>query len=225
MFLLMAGVAGFSVGRLVRAGAGASHDSDGLNDYQRRYGTGYQPPAMASGSRSATAVRLVGGSSTDARRSSRSERNLMDERPVSNTLTSEQARDLRPTEPKRADKSLGELFSEMSEDLSTLFRKEVELAKVEAKEEVAQIGSAAGMYTGAGVAGLLTLTLLSFALAWWIDQKLNTAVSFLIVAMIWAIVGLALASVARKKMKDVEVLPKTKATIKEDLEWAKAQKR
>ncbi len=149
----------------------------------------------------------------------------MDECSASNTLTSEQAHDLRPTEPKRADRSLGELFSEMSEDLSTLFRKEIELAKVEAKEEVVQIRSAAGMYAGAGVAGLLTLTLLSFALAWLIDQKLNSAVSFLIVGVIWAIVGYVMMTAARKKLKDVEVLPNTKETIKEDLEWAKAQKR
>jgi uncharacterized membrane protein YqjE len=151
----------------------------------------------------------------------------MDERSTSTTLTSagELGRDLRPTEPKRPDRSLGELFSEMSEDLSTLFRKEIQLAKVEAKEEVAQIGSAAGMYAGAGIAGLLTLTLLSFALAWWIDQELNTAVSFLIVGVIWAVVGFVLMSAARKKLKDVEVLPTTKETIKEDLEWAKAQKR
>jgi len=149
----------------------------------------------------------------------------MDERSASNTLTSEQSHELRPTEPKRADRSLGELFSEMSEDLGTLFRKEIELAKVEAKEEVVQVGSAAGMYAGAGVAGLLTLTLLSFALAWWIDQKLNTAVSFLIVGVIWAIVGFVMMTAARKKLKDVEVLPTTKETIKEDLEWAKAQKR
>jgi len=149
----------------------------------------------------------------------------MDERSASNTLMSEQARDLRPTEPKRAEKSLGELVSEMSEDLSTLFRKEIELAKIEAKEEVAQIGSAAGMFAGAGVAGLLTLTLLSFALAWWIDQELNTAVSFLIVGVIWAVVGFVMMTAARKKLKDVEVLPTTKETIKEDLEWAKAQKR
>jgi Na+/H+-translocating membrane pyrophosphatase len=71
----------------------------------------------------------------------------------------------------------------------------------------------------------LTLTLLSFALAWWIDQELNTAVSFLIVGVIWAVVGFVLMSAARKKLKDVEVLPTTKETIKEDLEWAKAQKR
>jgi hypothetical protein len=53
MFLLMAGVAGFSVGRLVRAGAAASHESDGLNEYQRRYGTGYRPPEMTTRTRGA----------------------------------------------------------------------------------------------------------------------------------------------------------------------------
>ena len=113
----------------------------------------------------------------------------------------------------------------MSEDLSTLFRKEVELAKVEAKQEVAQIGSAAGMYAGAGVAAVLTLTLLSFALAWWIDQKLNAAVSFLIVG----------DDLGARRHRDDERCPQedegcrspsqTKATVEEDLEWAKAQKR
>jgi len=136
------------------------------------------------------------------------------------TTTTERA----PTEPKRPDRSLGELFAEMGEDLSTLFRKEIQLAKIEAKEEVAQVGKAGGMYAAAGIAALLTLTMLSFALAWWIDQKLNTAVSFLIVGIIWAILGAILMSSARKKMKDVDVLPQTKKTLKEDLEWAKTQK-
>ncbi len=36
-----------------------------------------------------------------------------------------------PTEPKQADKSLGQLFGEMSAELSSLMRAEVQLAKVE----------------------------------------------------------------------------------------------
>jgi len=139
---------------------------------------------------------------------------------VRTTTTTDRA----PTEPKRPDRSLGELFAEMGEDLSTLFRKEIQLAKIEAKDEVAQAGKAGGMFAAAGIAALLTLTMLSFALAWWIDQGLNTAVSFLIVGIIWAIIGAVLISTARKKLKDVEVLPQTKETIKEDLEWAKTQK-
>ena len=132
--------------------------------------------------------------------------------------------DQRPTEPKRSDMSLGELFAEMSSDLSTLFRKEVELAKVEAKDEVAQLSKAGSMMAGAAVGALLTLTMLSFALAWWIDQELNTAVSFLIVGLLWAAIAAVLATVGRKKLKDVDVLPQTKETIKEDVEWAKMQK-
>jgi uncharacterized membrane protein YqjE len=132
--------------------------------------------------------------------------------------------DERPTEPKQPDMSLGELFAKMSSDLGTLFRKEVELAKLETKHEVAQLSKAGGVMGAAVVGALLTLTMLSFALAWWIDQELNTAVSFLIVGLLWAAIAAVLATVGRNKLKDVDVLPQTKETIKEDVEWAKAQK-
>ncbi|HEY0519786.1 MAG TPA: phage holin family protein, partial [Ilumatobacteraceae bacterium] len=84
-------------------------------------------------------------------------------------------------EPKSPEMTLGELFSQLSSDLSTLFRKEVQLAKIEAKEEVSKVGKASASMAGAAVGGLIALMMLSFALAWWIDQALNTAVSFLIV--------------------------------------------
>jgi hypothetical protein len=61
------------------------------------------------------------------------------------------------TTPKRPEMSLGELFSEMTGELSTLFRKEVELAKLEGKEELKQAGAAAGMFAGAGVGGFFAL--------------------------------------------------------------------
>jgi len=128
------------------------------------------------------------------------------------------------TTPKRPDMSLGELFSEMTGELSTLFRKEVELAKVEGREEVKRAGAAAGMFAGAGVAGWLTILFASFALAWLIDQALNTALSFLIVAVLWGIVALVLLSSAKKKAKQMQGLPQTTETLKEDVQWAKAQK-
>jgi len=128
------------------------------------------------------------------------------------------------TQPKRPDMSLGELFSEMTGELSTLFRKEVELAKLEGKEEIKQAGAAAGMFAGAGVAGWLTVLFASFALAWLIDQALNTALSFLIVALLWGLVALILLSSAKKKAKQVKPLPQTTQTLKEDVQWAKAQK-
>ena len=91
------------------------------------------------------------------------------------------------TQPKRPEASLGELLSEMTTDLSTLLRKEVELAKTEAREEIGQAGKAGAMLGAAGLAGWLALLMLSLAVAWLLDQSLNTALSFAIVGIVWAI--------------------------------------
>jgi uncharacterized membrane protein YqjE len=128
------------------------------------------------------------------------------------------------TTPKRPEASLGELFSEMTSDLSTLLRKEVELAKVEAKEEAKRAGKGAGMFAGAGVAAVLALIFLSFGLAWLLDQAMNTALAFALVGVLWTVAGAILAMRAKAEMKKVEPLPTTVQTLKEDVQWAKEQK-
>ena len=127
------------------------------------------------------------------------------------------------TQPKRPDASLGELISEMTTDLSELFRKEVQLAKVEAREEVGRASKGAAMLGAAGLAGWLALIMLSFALAWLLDQALNTALAFAIVAVVWAIAAALLVTAGRRRLKTVEALPQTQETLKEDVAWAKAQ--
>jgi uncharacterized membrane protein YqjE len=128
------------------------------------------------------------------------------------------------TEPKRAEMSLGELFGELTEELSTLFRQEVQLARTEATKEAGRMGRVAGMFGVAGVAALLGLSMLSMALAWLLDQAMNRALAFAIVGVLWAIVAAVLVARARRTAKDIEVLPVTKQTLKEDVEWAKAQR-
>ncbi|MET1231544.1 MAG: RDD family protein, partial [Candidatus Limnocylindrales bacterium] len=71
---------------------------------------------------------------------------------------------------------------------SQLLRKEVELAKVEAREEAHRLTKAATFGAIAGVAALLALVILSMALAWWIDEALNTAVAFAIVGALWIVI-------------------------------------
>jgi Putative Actinobacterial Holin-X, holin superfamily III len=127
------------------------------------------------------------------------------------------------TQPKRPEATLGELVSEMSGELSTLFRKEVELAKTEAREELSQAGRAAAMFGGAALAGWLALVMLSFALAWLLAQSLNTALSFAIVGVAWGIAAFILQRSGRTRMSGLRGLPETRETIKEDVEWAKAQ--
>jgi uncharacterized membrane protein YqjE len=127
------------------------------------------------------------------------------------------------TQPKRAEMTLGELFGEMTSELSTLFRKEVELAKSEGREEVKQAGVAAGWFIGTGLAALIALVMMSFAGAWLLDDAMPRSLAYAIVAVVWAIAAAVMFSAARKKMQQVEPLPQTTQTIKEDLQWAKTQ--
>jgi F0F1-type ATP synthase assembly protein I len=128
------------------------------------------------------------------------------------------------TEPLQADKSLGELISELTSDLGHLFRQEVQLAKTEAREEVKQVGKGAGMLAGAGLSAWLSLVMLSLTLAWLLDKELDRAVSFLIVGLLWAVVGAVLAVVGKKQVALARPLPETVQTLKEDAQWVKAQK-
>jgi len=128
------------------------------------------------------------------------------------------------TQPQRPELSLGELFSEMTSDLSTLMRKEIELAKVEAKEEATRAGKGAGMFAGAALAGWLALIFVSFAVAWLLDQAMNTALAFALVGVVWAIIGAVLAMRGKTEIKKVRPLPATVQTVKEDVQWAKEQK-
>jgi len=129
-----------------------------------------------------------------------------------------------PTEPKRPDESLGELFSSLTRDLTSLMHKEIELAKVEAKEEVKKAGTGVGMMAGAGVTAHLALIFISLALAWLLDQAMNRALAFAIVGVLWAIVAAVLLSKGRAQVKTMRGLPETTRTIKEDIQWAKTQK-
>jgi len=126
--------------------------------------------------------------------------------------------------PLQADKSLGELFGDLTSDLGRLFRAEVQLAKTEARDELKETGKAAGMYGAAGLAGWMTALFVSLALAWLVDQALNTALSFLIVGVLWAIAGAIFYQRGKTQMSSVEPLPQTKETLKEDAQWAKTQK-
>jgi uncharacterized membrane protein YqjE len=122
-------------------------------------------------------------------------------------------------------RSLGEIVGDLSTDLTTLVKQELTLARTELKEEAAKAGKGAGMLGGAGVAGLLALMLGSFALAYLLDNWMPVELAFLIVTLLWAIVGAVLAARGRKELKNSNPqLPETQQTLKEDAAWARAQK-
>jgi hypothetical protein len=124
-----------------------------------------------------------------------------------------------------ADKPLSALMGDMVSDMGTLVRQEIALAKVETKEELVKAGQAAGMGAGAALAGHMALLFLSFALAWLLAQAMNTALAFLIVGIIYAATAGLLALGARKRAQAIHPVPEqTVETLKEDVQWAKAQK-
>jgi len=148
----------------------------------------------------------------------------MTDAPDTATRTASNAEFDASTEPLRPDMSLGELFGEMTAEFGNLMRAELELAKTETKEEVSRAGKVAGIFGSAGVAAILALMFLSAGLAWLLDQALNTALSFALVGLLWLIIALMLTALGKQKAKDLTILPVTKDTIKEDVQWLKAQK-
>jgi Putative Actinobacterial Holin-X, holin superfamily III len=80
------------------------------------------------------------------------------------------------------------------------------------------------MLAGAGLSAWLALVMLSLTLAWWLDKELDRAVSFLLVGLLWAVIGTILAIVGKKQVARARPLPETVQTLKEDAQWVKAQK-
>ena len=112
------------------------------------------------------------------------------------------------------DRSLGELISEGTADLSTLMRQELELAKAELQQSASRAGKGAGMLGGAGVAGYFVLLFLSVALWWAIGSATGLGWSAVIVAVIWGIIAAILYTMGRNSLKSVRGIPKTADTVK-----------
>jgi len=122
-------------------------------------------------------------------------------------------------------RSLGEIVGDITQDLSTLIRQEMDLAKSEMKREVTKLGKGAGMFGGAGATGYLMLIFLSLALVYLLDNWMPVELAALIVALLWGAVTAALALKGRQEIKNANPdLPVTQQTLKEDAQWARTQK-
>lgn len=107
--------------------------------------------------------------------------------------------------------SVGELIGAISQDLSTLMRQEVELAKTELKQEAAKTGKGAGMYAGAGFAGYMVVLFASIAAWWGLSNVMDQAWAAVIVAAIWAVIAAVLYVMGRDRLRAVH--PKPERTV------------
>ena len=124
--------------------------------------------------------------------------------------------------PSGDDRSLGELISSTTEDLSTLLKAELELAKLELRQEAGDAARAGGMLGAGAVLAHAALLLLLFAAAWGLAAVVPDGVAFLIVGAVVALVAAAVLSLGRTRMKKLTpVVPQTTRTIEEDVQWAR----
>jgi len=126
-----------------------------------------------------------------------------------------------PPEPED-ERSLGELFSELTQELQALLRKEVELAKTELQEQASRAAKGVAMFAAAAVMGFLAIVLLSFAVAWGLAEVVPTGFAFLAVGVLYLAVAGLLAMLGRKRLASVEPPTQTLQTLQEDVQTAKS---
>ena len=114
------------------------------------------------------------------------------------------------------DASLSELFSRLTNDVSVLFRQEVQLAKTELRSEAKTAGKAGGMLAAAGVCAWVMLLLLAWAAAWGLAEVMPAGFAFLIVGVVFGIVAAALGAAGKKRLQSIEPPEATIETLQKD---------
>ena len=127
----------------------------------------------------------------------------------------------------RVERSLGELFQELSQDTSTLIRQEVALARAEMTERASAFARDSALIAAGAVLAHVALLAATAALIMGLVQLgLQGWLSALIVAAICAVTGGLLVAGGRAALKRRSVAPvETVDSLKETAQWLKNQTR
>lgn len=126
----------------------------------------------------------------------------------------------------REEPSFGGLVSQLTFETTSLFRKEIELAKSEIRQKLSQAGSGlvaigiGGVILFCGIQALVAAAILGLALYvdWW--------VSALIVGVVVAVIGAIVLKSGIAKLKTENLMPRrTIGTLRENTNWAREQLR
>jgi hypothetical protein len=104
------------------------------------------------------------------------------------------------------DPTIGRLVADASRDISTLFSKEIELAKSELKVSIRAGGMGAGLLAGAAFIAVLGVIMLSFTIVYfihWGGSGLSLHWAYLIVTGFWFAVTALLGWIGVRKLKQV----------------------
>ncbi len=136
-------------------------------------------------------------------------------------MTDPQAATARP-EPDSTGGTVGSLLSELTSEVGTLVRSEVELALAEMKEDLRQAVKAGGMLGGGALSGYFAALFGSFALAWLLDKRMPRWLAFGLVAALHGAVAGALVNRGRQEAQAVDPVPRqTVETLKDSVDMVR----
>lgn len=116
---------------------------------------------------------------------------------------------IQPAQPAKQDRSLGELLGELTNEIVTLVRQEITLARVEMTDKAANIGKQVGLlavggalaYSGVlAIVAALVILLAQAGLPWW--------ASALIVGLVVAGIGGMLVKKGIDAIKGADLVPR-----------------
>ncbi|HET6576945.1 MAG TPA: phage holin family protein [Gemmatimonadales bacterium] len=125
------------------------------------------------------------------------------------------------------ERSIGELFGELSQDMALLVRQETQLARTEMQQKLSKITTdLVALATGGIVAYLGGLALTAFVILLLIDPiGLKPWLAALIVGVVLGVVGWVMLQRGLKELKRTDPTPRrTVDSIKDDIQWAKEQR-
>ncbi len=127
----------------------------------------------------------------------------------------------------REDRSIGELFGQLSQDMTLLFRQELQLARAEMSTKISQVTTNVVSVVAGGFVAYVGALALVAALILGLHEvaEISPWVSALIVGAIFAIAGYVMLNRGLKELKRVDLAPRrTVETLKDDVQWAKEQR-
>ncbi len=124
------------------------------------------------------------------------------------------------------ERSLGELFSELARDTSTLVSQEITLAKTEMTQKASRVGKDVGFLAAGGAVAYAGLLAILAGVIVLLGQVIPMWLSALLVGLVVAGVGYFLIRKGLDALKREDLAPRqTIETLKEDQQWAKDQTR
>jgi uncharacterized membrane protein len=127
----------------------------------------------------------------------------------------------------KQERSIGELFGQLSQDMTLLVRQEIQLARTEMSDKLSRLAAnLISVAAGGFVAYLGGLALVAAVILALRDlANISLAVSALIVGAILGVIGWVMLQRGLKEMKRVDLAPRrTVETLKDDVQWAKEQR-